>query len=94
VGNYFNLIPIQENFVINVGKKINMTEKEKNRRKVVIVIAGTMKWNEFRDKLIQNLKGCDTEEKFCDLMEALEYSFSHSEEEMQKKRRKLGIPET
>lgn len=59
-----------------------------------VVIAGAIGWEGFRDKLIENLQDCDTEEKFCDLMIALEHSFSHSEEEMQKKRRKLGIPET
>lgn len=59
-----------------------------------VIVAGKMKWNEFRDKLIGELSKCDTEQKFCDLMVALEYSFSRSEEEMQKKRRGLGIPET
>jgi hypothetical protein len=62
--------------------------------KMDMLLMGAMNWKEFRDLLIKELKKVDSEEMFRKLMIALDYSFSKSEEEAQKKRRKLGLPET
>lgn len=67
---------------------------EKNKQKDKIVLAGVMNWEEFRDKLIENLKSCKTEEDFLKIIKRILFSASRSEEEMQEKRRFLGIPET
>jgi len=62
------------------------------KKKVVLV--GVMNWKEFREILVKNLKSCKTEEDFLEVIRRLYFSISHSEEEMQEKRRSLGIPET
>lgn len=66
----------------------------KDRKKGKIILAGHMKWDEFRDILVTDLKSCKTEEDFLKRMNILYFSISNSEEEMQEKRRRLGIPET
>lgn len=65
-----------------------------NKKEIEMIVTGSMKWNEFRDKIVKDLKNCKTEKDFTNIMIALLYSASESEEEMQEKRSKWGIPET
>lgn len=64
------------------------------RKKVEIILTGTLKWNKFRDLIVKKLNNCKTERDFLKQMKVLYFSMSESEEEMQEKRRSLGILET
>ena len=67
---------------------------KKNKQKEKMILTGIVTWKEFRNKLIGDLKSCKTEEDFLKIIKTLLFSASNSEEEMQEKRRFLGIPET
>ena len=59
-----------------------------------IILMGHLNWEEFRDSIVKELSNAKTEKDFLEIINALLFSVSLSEEEMQKKRRRLGIPET
>ncbi len=65
-----------------------------NKETSKIILSGCIDWKEFRDYLVKRLKKMTKEEEFSHLMERILFSMSSSEEEMQEKRRLLGIPET
>lgn len=65
-----------------------------NKDDIDLTITGILKWDELRDFLIERLKEATTEERFDELMKAIIFSTSGSEEEMQEKRRSLGLNET
>ncbi len=64
--------------------------KEKSK----VILTGCMGWKEFRDCLVKKLTKMTKEEEFTNLIERIIFASSFSEEEMQTKRRSLGIPET
>lgn len=63
-------------------------------KKPKMILAGNLTWKEFRDRLIKDLKSCKTKEDILMIIKKLCFSISFSEEEMQRKRRFFGIPET
>ena len=69
-------------------------KKNKQKEKMILVGGEGLTWKEVRDKLIGDFQSCKTEEDFLMIVKKIWFSASHSEEEMQGKRRFLGIPET
>ena len=67
-----------------------MTEK----KKVKIILAGNLTWDKVRDNFIEMMKKCRNEKEFLKVIKTIYFSCSSSGEEMQRKRRLLGIPET
>ena len=71
-----------------------MKKENKVNKETEIIITGSKNWKELRDFMIKELNKCRTKKEFADFITALLYSVSDSEEEMQEKRRELGLPET
>ncbi len=59
-----------------------------------MILTGELSWEKFRDSLIKKLKSCKEEKDLLFFIKVLSFSCSNSEEEMQEKRRLVGIPET
>ena len=71
--------------------KLKVTYKEKERK---VIMAGPLDWERFRKLLIKDIKKCKTEREFIELINCVLFSISNTEDEMQEKRRLLGLPET
>lgn len=63
-------------------------------KKIKVIMAGQLDWERFRKLLIKDIKDCKTIREFIELLNYVLFSISNSEEEMQEKRRLLGLPET
>jgi|LGVF01.2.fsa_nt_gb hypothetical protein len=59
-----------------------------------ITLTGSLNWKQLKDHIIKALQEATTEEEVLKVIEAILFACSNSEEEMQEKRRDLGIPET
>jgi len=57
-------------------------------------LTGSLNWKQLRKVIIKEMKESSTEEEFLEVIKAIIFSASDSEEEMQEKRRFFGIPET
>lgn len=67
-----------------------MTKEKKSS----VIVVGHKGWKHAKDTIIRGLQKATTKDEFIRIIMGIYCSISTSEEEMQAKRRSLGIPET
>ena len=71
-----------------------MTKEKTKEKKSDIIVVGNASWKHTKNVIIHGLQKATTEEEFIHVIMGIYHSLSTSEEEMQAKRRLLGLPET